>query len=120
MARKWLGERGYDKVMGARPLQRVIRDEVKRPLTEEILFGALSNGGHAVIDLDPEGELRMGYEGTGPTKGRLVFRFDATRAIEKSASTAVPAVTLTVRFCSAKPIRATRSSTLPVGTARTT
>jgi ATP-dependent Clp protease ATP-binding subunit ClpA len=80
-ARDWLAEKGYDKVMGARPLQRVIRDEVKRPLTEEILFGALEKGGHAVIDLDPEGELRMPYEGSGPTKGRLVFKFDATRAI---------------------------------------
>jgi len=83
-AKKWLGEKGYDKIMGARPLQRVIRDEVKRPLTEEILFGQLANGGHAVIDLDPEGELRMPYEGEGPTKGRLVFRFDAQRAIEKA------------------------------------
>src|SRR5581483_2769208 len=83
-ARKWLAERGYDKVMGARPLQRVIRDEVKRPLTEEILFGALSNGGHAIIDLDAAAELRQPYEGTGPTKGRLVFRFDASRAIAKA------------------------------------
>jgi ATP-dependent Clp protease ATP-binding subunit ClpA len=49
-AKAWLGEKGYDKVLGARPLQRVIRDEVKRPLTEEILFGALEHGGHAIID----------------------------------------------------------------------
>jgi len=89
-ARKWLAEKGYDKVMGARPLQRVIRDEVKRPLTEEILFGALAGGGHAVIDLDENGELRMPYEGTGPTKGRLVFRFDAQRLIEKALSSKTP------------------------------
>jgi ATP-dependent Clp protease ATP-binding subunit ClpA len=83
-AKKWLGEKGYDKVMGARPLQRVIRDEVKKPLTEEILFGALANGGHAVLDLDADAELRLPWEGSGPTKGRIVFRFDATRAIAKA------------------------------------
>ncbi len=84
VARQWLADKGYDKVMGARPLQRVIRDEVKRPLTEEILFGSLVNGGHAIIDLDADAELRMPYEGTGPAKGRLVFRFDAARAIAKA------------------------------------
>jgi ATP-dependent Clp protease ATP-binding subunit ClpA len=86
-ARIWLSEKGYDKVMGARPLQRVIRDEVKKPLTEEILFGALASGGHCIIDLDANAELRHGYEGSGPQKGRLVFRFDAARAIEKAIAT---------------------------------
>jgi ATP-dependent Clp protease ATP-binding subunit ClpA len=86
-AKHWLGDKGYDKVLGARPLQRVIRDEVKRPLTEEILFGALENGGHAVIDLDADAPLRYEAEGgDGPKKGRLVFRFDATKAIEKAMS----------------------------------
>ena len=87
-AKHWLGDKGYDKVLGARPLQRVIRDEVKRPLTEEILFGALEHGGHAVIDLDANAPLRYEAEaGEGPQKGRLVFRFDATAAIEKALST---------------------------------
>jgi ATP-dependent Clp protease ATP-binding subunit ClpA len=92
-AKKWLGDKGYDKVMGARPLQRVIRDEVKKPLTEEILFGALASGGHCIIDLDESAELRHGYEGQGPKTGRLVFRFDASRAIEKAIekATATPA-----------------------------
>jgi ATP-dependent Clp protease ATP-binding subunit ClpA len=84
-ARTWLAERGYDKVMGARPLARVIRDEVKKPLTEEILFGALEKGGHAIIDLDPDGAPRVEAEGGEATKkGRLVFRFDADRAIDKA------------------------------------
>jgi ATP-dependent Clp protease ATP-binding subunit ClpA len=79
-AKAWLGEKGYDKVLGARPLQRVIRDEVKRPLTEEILFGALEHGGHAIIDLDADAPLRYEAEGgDGPQKGRLIFRYDATR-----------------------------------------
>ncbi len=85
-AKKWLGEKGYDKVLGARPLQRVIRDEVKKPLTEEILFGALENGGHAVIDLDAEAALRYEIEDKdGPIKkGRLVFKYEALTAIEKA------------------------------------
>ena len=85
-AKLWLADKGYDKVMGARPLQRVIRDEVKKPLTEEILFGALCKGGHTIIDLDVDAELRMPWEGTGPTKGRLVFRFDAQAAIARAVA----------------------------------
>ncbi|MDP2345807.1 MAG: ATP-dependent Clp protease ATP-binding subunit ClpA [Deltaproteobacteria bacterium] len=92
VARKWLGEKGYDKTLGARPLQRVIRDEVKKPLTEEILFGALEKGGHAIIDLDAEAALRYAPEDTeGPQKGRLVFRYEALVAIEKAMSTTTPA-----------------------------
>ena len=43
--RVWLGEKGFDRKMGARPLARLIQDEIKRPLSEEILFGKLENGG---------------------------------------------------------------------------
>jgi ATP-dependent Clp protease ATP-binding subunit ClpA len=43
--REWLGKKGYDRKMGARPLARVIQDEIKRPLSEEILFGKLEHGG---------------------------------------------------------------------------
>ena len=82
-ARKWLGEKGYDKVLGARPLQRVIRDEVKKPLTEEILFGALAQGGHTVIELDADAPLRNADDaGDGPKTGRLVFRYEASIALD--------------------------------------
>jgi ATP-dependent Clp protease ATP-binding subunit ClpA len=50
-ARRRLAERGHDPAFGARPLARLIEDEVKRPLTEELLFGTLESGGSAVIDL---------------------------------------------------------------------
>ncbi len=43
--REWLGRKGFDRKMGARPLARVIQDEIKRPLSEEILFGKLEKGG---------------------------------------------------------------------------
>ena len=51
-ARAYLADKGYDKIFGARPLLRVIQDEVKRPLTEELLFGRLTGGGAAVIDVE--------------------------------------------------------------------
>jgi ATP-dependent Clp protease ATP-binding subunit ClpA len=54
-ARRWLAEKGFDPAFGARPLARVVEDAVKRPLTDELLFGKLQNGGTAVIDLEGEG-----------------------------------------------------------------
>jgi ATP-dependent Clp protease ATP-binding subunit ClpA len=44
-ARKWLAERGYDVLFGARPLGRVIQEHIKKPLAEELLFGRLAKGG---------------------------------------------------------------------------
>ena len=44
-ARKWLGARGYDQRFGARPLARVIQEQIKKPLAEELLFGKLEKGG---------------------------------------------------------------------------
>jgi ATP-dependent Clp protease ATP-binding subunit ClpA len=50
-ARSYLAEKGYDPMNGARPLARVIQDEVKRPLTDELLFGKLAGGGNVRVDL---------------------------------------------------------------------
>lgn len=44
-ARHWLAEKGYDKAMGARPMSRTIQQYLKKPLTNELLFGSLVNGG---------------------------------------------------------------------------
>ncbi|HQX64542.1 MAG TPA: AAA family ATPase, partial [Dokdonella sp.] len=44
-ARKWLAEHGFDPQMGARPMARVIQDNVKRALADELLFGKLADGG---------------------------------------------------------------------------
>ncbi len=49
-ASRLLAVKGYDPTLGARPLARVIDEEVKQPLTEEILFGDLQGGGHAAVD----------------------------------------------------------------------
>ncbi len=51
-ARHWMAENGYDKVMGARPMARLIQDKVKRPLAEELLFGKLEHGGHVIVKLE--------------------------------------------------------------------
>ncbi|WP_158969770.1 ATP-dependent Clp protease ATP-binding subunit ClpA [Paraglaciecola sp. L3A3] len=50
-AREWLAEKGYDKNMGARPMARVIQQEVKKELAHELLFGRLSHGGSVKITL---------------------------------------------------------------------
>jgi ATP-dependent Clp protease ATP-binding subunit ClpA len=51
-ARHWLAEKGYDPVMGARPMARVIQDEIKQVLADELLFGDLTDGGHVKIDVE--------------------------------------------------------------------
>jgi len=50
--RQWLGEKGYDVVLGARPMARLIQDKLKRPLAEQMLFGDLADGGTARFDLE--------------------------------------------------------------------
>jgi ATP-dependent Clp protease ATP-binding subunit ClpA len=51
-ARRYLADKGYDIKMGARPMARVIQDEVKRVLADELLFGELSSGGEVRIDVE--------------------------------------------------------------------
>jgi ATP-dependent Clp protease ATP-binding subunit ClpA len=70
-ARIWLGDHGYDKKMGARPMSRVIQENIKRPLAEELLFGKLANGGvvHIAVKdgkLDLELEAREKQEVSEP------------------------------------------------------
>jgi ATP-dependent Clp protease ATP-binding subunit ClpA len=48
-ARLWFAEHGYDRLMGARPMKRLIQDKLKKPLAEELLFGCLAEGGHVKV-----------------------------------------------------------------------
>jgi ATP-dependent Clp protease ATP-binding subunit ClpA len=57
-ARQWLAENGFDAQMGARPMARLIQDRIKRPLADELLFGALVNGGRASVTVG-EGGLQV-------------------------------------------------------------
>ena len=54
-ARNWLAIKGYDKKMGARPMARLIQEKLKKPLSEEILFGKLVNGGSVKVILNKDG-----------------------------------------------------------------
>ncbi len=58
-AREWIAERGYDPKMGARPMARVIQEQIKRPLAEELLFGSLEEGGHVRITVNDDGDLDL-------------------------------------------------------------
>jgi len=55
-AREWLGQQGFDPLMGARPMARLIQDRIKRPLADELLFGKLVGGGRVSLDA-VDGEL---------------------------------------------------------------
>lgn len=60
-ATKWLAERGYDKKMGARPLARLIDNNIKSPLSRRVLFGDLVNGGKVTVNVE-NGELTFTVE----------------------------------------------------------
>ncbi len=62
-ARKWLAEHGYDPKFGARPLGRLIENEIARSLADELLFGRLKKGGTAVVDLADD-KLTFAYKET--------------------------------------------------------
>jgi ATP-dependent Clp protease ATP-binding subunit ClpA len=57
----WLAKNGFDELYGARPLARVIQEQIKKPLADDILFGRLAKGGHVKVVLKD---------------GKLVFEFD--------------------------------------------
>ena len=56
--RAWLIEHGYDKVMGARPMARLIQEHIKKPLADELLFGKLSHGGRVTFRVQ-DGKLHF-------------------------------------------------------------
>ena len=60
-ARRWFAERGYDPAFGARPMARLIQNEIKRVLADEILFGKLQNGGKVEVD-EHEDKLTFSYD----------------------------------------------------------
>ena len=67
-AKAWLAEHGFDARMGARPMARLISENVKKPLADEILFGKLSRGGRVNVVLDADGELAFEFESRESSK----------------------------------------------------
>ncbi len=57
--RKHLAKKGFDPLMGARPMQRLIQDTIRRALADELLFGRLTEGGRLTVDLDDKGEVLL-------------------------------------------------------------
>ncbi|SDA53498.1 ATP-dependent Clp protease ATP-binding subunit ClpA [Sinorhizobium sp. NFACC03] len=79
----WLAEKGYDEKMGARPLARVIQENIKKPLADEILFGKLKKGG--VV------KVTIGTKADG-TKGLLLDAVPETTPIKPKAEVSRPAM----------------------------
>ncbi|EKS6603105.1 ATP-dependent Clp protease ATP-binding subunit ClpA [Enterobacter hormaechei] len=68
-ARNWLAEKGYDRAMGARPMARVIQDNLKKPLANELLFGSLVDGGQVTVGLDQaKNELTYDFQSAAKHK----------------------------------------------------
>ena len=57
--KKYLAKNGFDPLMGARPMARLIQDTIRRALADELLFGRLAGGGRVTIDVDDEGKVRL-------------------------------------------------------------
>jgi ATP-dependent Clp protease ATP-binding subunit ClpA len=61
-AADWLATRGYDEAFGARPLARLIQEQVKKPMADELLFGALKHGGLVKIDVNPADAEKLKFD----------------------------------------------------------
>jgi ATP-dependent Clp protease ATP-binding subunit ClpA len=71
----YLAKKGYDPDFGARPLDRLVQDEVKRPLGDELLFGALEHGGHVEVDV---ADGKLVFRNTAAIQPSLVEMIDET------------------------------------------
>ena len=60
-AAEWLAAHGFDSRYGARPMQRLIQEKIKKPLAEEILFGKLTDGGNVSVNVVDD-ELVFDYQ----------------------------------------------------------
>jgi len=65
--RAWLAEKGFDPLMGARPMARLIQDTIRSALADELLFGKLVHGGRVTIDLDEHEKIMLSFEEAAST-----------------------------------------------------
>ena len=68
--RKFLAKKGFDPLMGARPMQRLIQDMIRKALADELLFGQLTDGGRLTVDLDEKDEIALDIQPLPEKKGR--------------------------------------------------
>ena len=59
--RKFLGKKGFDPLMGARPMSRLIQDMIRKALADELLFGRLVNGGRVSVDMDDNEQIKLDF-----------------------------------------------------------
>jgi ATP-dependent Clp protease ATP-binding subunit ClpA len=64
--RKHLATKGFDPLMGARPMQRLIQDTIRKALADELLFGRLVGGGKVTVDLDESGNVHLSFAESVP------------------------------------------------------
>lgn len=67
--RKMLAEKGFDPLLGARPIQRLVQDTVRKALSEELLFGRLMNGGKVTVDFDADRSVFLTFDEMLPSEG---------------------------------------------------
>ena len=65
--KKFLAKNGFDPLMGARPMARLIQDTIRRALADELLFGRLAGGGRVTIDVDAEGKVKLDIATSAPS-----------------------------------------------------
>ncbi|UVA78519.1 ATP-dependent Clp protease ATP-binding subunit ClpA [Pandoraea commovens] len=68
--RAYLSKKGFDPLMGARPMQRLIQDTIRRALADELLFGRLTSGGRVTVDLDEHDQVQLSFPQDGNTKAQ--------------------------------------------------
>jgi ATP-dependent Clp protease ATP-binding subunit ClpA len=68
--RKHLAKKGFDPAMGARPMQRLIQDMIRRALADELLFGGLVDGGRLAVDIDEGGEVKLDIQPLPKKEGK--------------------------------------------------
>jgi ATP-dependent Clp protease ATP-binding subunit ClpA len=76
--RKHLSKKGFDPLMGARPMQRLIQDMIRKALADELLFGRLVDGGRLTVDIDDTGEVLLDI--TPPEKKGKAPKAEASTA----------------------------------------
>ncbi|MCY1004785.1 AAA family ATPase [Nannocystis pusilla] len=65
-ARAWVARKGYDKLYGARPMARLLDEEIKAKLVDELLFGKLEHGGHVTVDVGADDKLTFRFDAPEP------------------------------------------------------
>ncbi|NVM88143.1 ATP-dependent Clp protease ATP-binding subunit ClpA [Variovorax sp. SG517] len=78
--RKHLAKKGFDPLMGARPMQRLIQDTIRRALADELLFGRLTDGGRLEVDLDDKDEVLLDIQPLPKKEGKQKPEAEETAA----------------------------------------